>query len=72
MSEGLLALNQYHWTPLEFFLGVGGWAIIFITMSYVVRSGVPHLDGSDHLSKGLTVFAAEHYIKPYNMESFED
>merc|ERR1711962_671131 len=38
----------------------------------VRRSGVPHLDGSDHLSKGLTVFAAEHYIKPYNMESFED
>jgi len=38
----------------------------------VRRSGAPHLDGSDHLSKGLTVFAAEHYIKPYNMESFED
>jgi len=38
----------------------------------VRRSGAPHLDGTDHLSKGLTIFAVEHYIKPYNMESFED
>jgi len=38
----------------------------------VRRSGAPHLDGSEHLSKGLTVFAVEHYIKPYNMESFDD
>jgi len=38
----------------------------------VRRSGAPHLDGADHLSKGLAVFAVEHYIKPYNMESFED
>ena len=36
------------------------------------RSGAPHLDGIDHLSKGLALFSAEHYIKPYNMESFED
>ena len=72
MSEGLLALNQYHWTPFKFFLFVGEGAVIFITMSFIVRSGAPHLDGSDHLLKGLTVFAAEHYIKPYNMESFED
>jgi len=38
----------------------------------VRRSGAPHLDGADHLSKGLSIFAVEHYIKPYNMESFED
>ena len=65
------AHNQHHWTPFIFLFFSGG-AVIFITMSSIVRSGAPHLDGCDHLSKGLTVFAAEHYIKPYNMESFED
>ena len=38
----------------------------------ISRSGAPHLDGAEHLAKGLTVFAVEHYIKPYNMETFED
>ena len=35
----------------------------------VRRSKAPHLQGPDHLARGLAVFTAEHYIRPYSTEA---
>lgn len=34
----------------------------------VRRSQAPHLQGPEHLARGLAAFAAEHYIRPYSTE----